>query len=98
MRDKKGTVAETTAMGSLPRVTAMPAGTTVTVAKVSAGQGIGTTPSSTASATGRSAQRAATAPTASSSDPLWDHSAKTWLTDMIVLVLLGLERRIGEYR
>jgi len=30
-------------------------------------------------------------PTATAgTDPLWDHNARTWLTDMIVLLLLGL--------
>ena len=32
---------------------------------------------------------AATAPS-SSTDPLWDHTAKTWLTDMVALLLLAL--------
>jgi hypothetical protein len=30
------------------------------------------------------------APTTAGTDPLWDHNARTWLTDMVVLLLLGL--------
>jgi ABC transport system ATP-binding/permease protein len=80
----------TTAIGRLPRAIAMPAGTAVTIAKVGTGDRAVTTPSPTASPTVGTAQRSATAPTASSSDPLWDHNATTWLTDMVVLLLLGL--------
>jgi hypothetical protein len=80
----------TAAMGRLPHVFAMPGGTAVAVAKVGTGDAVGTTPSPTASPAVGAAQRTAAAPTASSSDPLWDHNAQTWLTDMIVLLLLGL--------
>jgi hypothetical protein len=29
-------------------------------------------------------------PSAAGTDPLWDHNARTWITDMAVLLLLAL--------
>ncbi len=79
----------TTAAGRGSPVTALPAASPVTVAKVSVRAQASKTPSPSPAPTSRLQKQAATTPTASSSDPLWDHNARTWLTDMIALLLLA---------
>jgi ABC transport system ATP-binding/permease protein len=79
----------TTAAGRLSPVTALPAATPVTVAKVSGLAQASKTPSPSPAPTSRLDKQSATAPTVSNSDPLWDHNARTWLTDMIALLLLA---------
>jgi ABC-type multidrug transport system ATPase subunit len=79
-----------TALGRNQRVGALPSRTVVTTAKVSVRATADTTPGQAISpAAAGGARLTATAPTAGSSDPLWDHNAGTWLIDMVILLLLG---------
>jgi hypothetical protein len=75
-----------------PAVTGLRAPAPVTVAKVTGlSKGHKTpSPSPTALPDKSSANTSAAAPTASGTDPLWDHNAKTWITDMALLLLLAL--------
>jgi hypothetical protein len=84
------------ALGSAPggrAAIAGVAGQTTTIAKVSAGKkkparqkaSPSASPSSPSSPAGTTAKAASSA-----ADPLWNHTAKTWLTDMVALLLLAL--------
>jgi ABC transport system ATP-binding/permease protein len=70
------------------RVTSMPAAAPVTVAKITGGGQASKTSrlGPSANATGQ----VANSPAAAGSDPLWDHTAKTWLIDMAALLLLAV--------
>ena len=61
----------------------------VTVAKVTGLSQGSKTPSPSPSASPRAKLTPAAAPTASGSDPLWDHNPRTWLTDIVLLMLLA---------
>jgi ABC-type multidrug transport system ATPase subunit len=68
----------------------LPSAAPVTVAKVSGDVHASKTPSPSAAPKSRLARQTASAPTAAAgTDPLWDHNARTWLTDMVLLLLLG---------
>jgi ABC-type multidrug transport system ATPase subunit len=65
-------------------------GRTVTIAQVSKPKHKpAASPSASPSVT-PAGQPAATASSGSATDPLWDHNAKTWLTDIIALLVLAL--------
>ena len=64
----------------------LPAGP-VTVAKLSAHSSSAPSPSPSPAASQSGAPQSA--PAASASDPVWDHTASTWLTDMAILLLLA---------
>lgn len=65
-------------------------GRTVTIAKVSKPKHKpAASPAASPSAT-PAGQPAASASSGSSTDPFWDHTAKTWLTDIIALLVLAL--------
>ena len=71
------------------RPAALP-GRTVTIAQVSKPKHKkAASPSASPSAT-PAGQASVTATSGSASDPLWDHNAKTWLTDIIALLVLAL--------
>ncbi len=74
-----------------PAVTGLRAPAPVTIAKVTGlSRGSKTpSPSPTAHRTAQPDKTAAAAPAASGTDPLWDHNARTWLTDMVLLLLLA---------
>ncbi len=74
-----------------PTVTGLRAPAPVTVAKVTGLSQDSKTPSASPSPTptAQVKQTPAAAPTASGTDPLWDHNAKTWLTDIVLLMLLA---------
>ncbi len=63
----------------------LPASGPVTVAKISGHKSPSPSPSASPSQSGSSQ----TAPAAASADPVWDHTARTWLTDMAILLLLA---------
>jgi ABC transport system ATP-binding/permease protein len=81
--------------GRGPKVTALPATAPVTVAKVtslsraSASASPSPSPSAASTANTQHANPSTTAPTVAGADPLWDHNARAWLTDMAVLLLLA---------
>jgi ABC-type multidrug transport system ATPase subunit len=85
----------TTALGRTTPITALPAGRAVTVAKISVGARASASPSASPSGspspapTAGPAKGTVSASTSTNSDPLWDHNARTWLTDMIILLLLA---------
>ncbi len=64
----------------------LPAGP-VTVAKLSAHKSSAPSPSPSPAASQSGAPQST--PAASASDPVWDHTASTWLTDMAILLLLA---------
>jgi len=64
-------------------------GSLVTAAKVTVASSPTPTPSPTPTAQQAKPSPPAAA-VASSTDPLWDHNASTWLIDMAVLLLLAL--------
>jgi ABC transport system ATP-binding/permease protein len=73
-----------------PSVTALPAAVPVTVAKITGRSLAAATPSASPAASSGQEKQAPAAPVAAGTDPLWDHNARTWLIDMVVLLLLGL--------
>jgi ABC-type multidrug transport system ATPase subunit len=83
-------VGRTPSVGALPSVTALPSGVPVTVAKITGRSLAAATPSPSPTASSGPVKQAPAATATAGTDPLWDHNARTWLTDMIVLLLLGL--------
>jgi ABC transport system ATP-binding/permease protein len=71
--------------GGGAKVTALPTAGPVTVAKITSATRVSKTPSPSAFPGTEAAK-----PSAAGTDPLWDHNARTWLTDMVVLLLLAL--------
>jgi ABC transport system ATP-binding/permease protein len=83
-----------TAAQSAPRGPAsLPGSRPVTVAKVTAGHSHSASPSPSASPSASPAGNSSGSPAtaiSSQGDPVWDHTAGTWLTDMGILILLAL--------
>jgi hypothetical protein len=79
--------------GSLPalrRPEALPGRAPVTAAKVTvASHGPSPSPSPSVSPSPSQGPVTGQAAPASGTDPVWDHTAKTWLTDMAILLLLA---------
>jgi hypothetical protein len=71
--------------GGGAKVTALPTAGPVTVAKITSATRVSKTPSPSAFPGTEAAK-----PSAAGTDPLWDHNARTWLTDMAALLLLAL--------
>jgi ABC transport system ATP-binding/permease protein len=65
-------------------------GRTVTIAQVSKPKHKKTASPSASPGATPTGTSVATASSGSTTDPLWDHNAKTWLTDIIALLLLAL--------
>jgi ABC transport system ATP-binding/permease protein len=80
----------TPSVTAVPSVTALPSAAPVTVAKVTGRSLAAATPSPSPTPSSGLQKQVPAAPAAAGTDPLWDHNARTWLTDMLVLLLLGL--------
>jgi ABC transport system ATP-binding/permease protein len=70
--------------GGGAKVTSLPKAAPVTVAKISGTSTTSKTPSPSASPDTQAVKTSA-----AGTDPLWDHNARTWLTDMAALLLLA---------
>jgi hypothetical protein len=80
----------TSALPALRGPGALPVSRPVTVARVTAGQSPSASPSASPSPSPSVSPAGQPATASSSADPVWDHTASTWLTDMAILILLAL--------